>query len=401
MAKSEKSDKKKQSLYRWIRWGILFLLLVFVTTMGQLHQFYKAAKVQGVDAFCPFGAIESFFSLVTYGVIIKRLALTNFILIIAVLVVAILFRRAFCGQICSLGAIQEFFAKIGQAVFKKRFVMPKVIDKPARYLKYIVLLVIVIWQSVVVYKLIKAGTPNEIELVIRPYDPWATYMHLLSDELFSEFLIGFLVLIFTVIIGSFFYDRFFCKYLCPMGAFLGLINRIGIFKVTRNSETCIMCKACNRACPVNIEVMSLNKVNSSECINCNECVNVCPVKDTLYVEGVKKIKISPLVVTLATLFIFALVLGFTTVTGQFQWLQPTLTAQVEHYGSFDPALIKGSNTFKDVSLASGVPKEVIIERFKITEEEFNLAIKDVKSKYGFETEDVRAFIKEHIEKNKK
>lgn len=401
MSNVEKSDRKKQNLYRWVRWLLLLSVFILSTTLAQLHQYYKVAKVQGVDAFCPFGALESIFSFLGYGFILKRLALTNFIIILAVLVLVILFRRAFCGQICTLGAIQEFFGNIGKKIFKNRFKVPTKLDKPLRYLKYIIFVIIIIWQSIVTYKFIQVSVPNEIQLVIRPYDPWATFNHLLSAELFTDFLIGFLVLIFTVMIGSFLFERFFCKYLCPMGAFLGLINKIGLFKVTRNTKTCILCKACNKACPVNIDVMSVEKVNSSECINCNECVNACPVKDTLYIEGPKKKRISPFTLTLVTALIFIVIIGLTTATGQFQWTQPTLKSQVMTTGGFDPALIKGSSTFKEISEASGVPKEVILEKFKISEEDFNLAIKDVKDKYGFETEDVRIFIKEYLEKNKK
>ncbi|MBN2544407.1 MAG: 4Fe-4S binding protein [Spirochaetes bacterium] len=395
----EKSNKKIQNLFRAIRWLFLFLILVFVTSIGLMHQYLQKPKLLSTDAFCPFGGIESFFSSVVYGVMLKRIMLSSFILLIAVLIAAVIFRRAFCGQICVLGTIQEFFAKIGQFIFKKRLNMPKMVDKPLRYLKYLVLLVIVVWQITAVYQAVKAGNTNEIPLVIRPYDPWAAYMHLASADLFAEFTIGFIVLI-VVLIGSVLYDRFFCKYLCPMGATLGLINRIGLFKVTRNDKTCIHCKACNKVCPVNIDVMSVEIVNSSECINCNECVNKCPVPDTLYVEGPKKIKASPLAVTLITLLIFGLVLGITTVSGQFQWFQQSLEKEVEKLGTFDASLIKGSQTFKEVSDVSKVPKEAIIEKFKITEEEFNSPIKEIKDKYDFETEEVREFIKEYLESKK-
>jgi len=389
----EKSDKKAQNLFRVIRWLVLFLLFVFVTSVGLMHQYLKTPKLLSTDAFCPFGGIESFFSTVAYGIMLKRIMLSSFILLIAILVAAVIFRRAFCGQICTLGAIQEFFAKIGQRIFKKRLSVPGAVDKPFRYLKYLVLLVIIVWQSTVIYQAVKAGAAGEIPLVIRPYDPWVAYMHLASIDLFAEFTIGFIILIITLI-GSLLYDRFFCKYLCPMGATLGLVNRIGLFKVTRNEETCTHCKACNKACPVNIDVMAVDVVNSSECINCNECVNKCPVRNTLYVEGPKKIKASPLAVTLITLLIFALVLGITTVSGQFQWFQQSLQKEVERMGTFDASLIKGSQTFKEVSDISKVPKEAIFEKFKITEEEFNSPIKDIKGKYGFGTEQVREFIKE-------
>ena len=121
-------------------------------------------------------------------------------------------------------------------------------------------------------------------LVLRPYDPWVAWMHLTSQELLAEFAIGLAVLGVSIA-GSVVYDRFFCKYLCPMGAFLGAISRVSIFKVRRNADTCTDCKACDKVCPVNVSVSDVAVVNDAECINCNECVNVCPVKETLVVSA--------------------------------------------------------------------------------------------------------------------
>ena len=94
-----------------------------------------------------------------------------------------------------------------------------------------------------------------------------------------------------------------------MGAFLGFINRIGIFKVKRNDNTCIHCNACDRACPVDIEVEKVDQVQSSECINCNLCVDACPVPDTLFVEGPKKIRIKPKKIMLVTILLFVAVIS--------------------------------------------------------------------------------------------
>ncbi len=395
-----KSNNAKQNLFKRIRFLLLILLLIYATSLGLLHQYGGKPTVANVDALCPFGAIESFFSLVAVQVMLKRIATSSFILLIAVLISAIFFRRTFCGHICALGSLQEIFGRTGKKLFKKRFNVPSVIDKPLRYLKYIVLFGILIWQLLVLYQAFKSGSTKEMELVIRPYDPWVAYQHILSSDLFNEFFVGFIILIITII-GSFVYDRIFCKYLCPMGGFLGLINRIGLFRVARNKETCIDCKACDKACPVNIKVQSLEKVNSSECINCNECVNSCPVTDTLYVEGPKKLRVSPIAVTLVTLFIFVGVIGITTAGGQFEWFQKTLIEETKKAGGeFDPALIKGRMTFEEIAVASGIPKEVFIKKYSITEDEFKGSIKDSVEKYGFETEDVREFIKEYMEKNK-
>ena len=285
-----KSDKKQQKLYKGIRLAILIAILVFTTTLGILHQVLRTAKPAGVDAFCPFGGLESLITLVVTGTMVQRIALSSFVLLIAVVISALVFRRTFCGNICTLGTLQELMGRLGKKIFKKHFTMPAPVDKIARYLKYLLLVVIMVFSFI-------AGS-----LIIRPYDPWAAYQHLFAVDLFAEFLIGFIMLI-VILLASLLYDRFFCKYLCPMGAATGLLGKIGWFRVKRNTETCIDCGACDKVCPVNIKVSAVKQVTTAECINCNECVNSCPVRDTLEVKGGKKGMATPLVVVLVTLLL--------------------------------------------------------------------------------------------------
>ena len=117
---------------------------------------------------------------------------------------------------------------------------------------------------------------------MRPYDPWVAWAHLTSAELLTEFGIGLTVLIVSLV-GSLVYERFFCKYLCPTGALLGLLAKVSFFRIKRDAGTCIDCGLCDRACPMNVEVATAAVVTSSECISCNECVNVCPVAGALEV----------------------------------------------------------------------------------------------------------------------
>ena len=127
-----------------IRLAVLAVGLVTVTALGTAHRF--GYPVVGVDALCPFGGIETFWSMVVSMQLIQKIAVSSVILMAIVLVTAVVFRRSFCGYICPLGALQEFFGKIGHFFFKgKRPVMPAVLDKPARYLKYVVLVVFVAW----------------------------------------------------------------------------------------------------------------------------------------------------------------------------------------------------------------------------------------------------------------
>ena len=379
--------KKKQKVSTVVRYIVLTSVLVLSTALGIMHQVGTKWLPAGVDAFCPFGGVESAWALVANGAMIQRIAWSSFILFFATLIILVVFRRAFCGQFCALGFLQEIFSNIGKKIFKKQFQVPAVVDKFARYLKYVILIFITALSF-------KTG-----ELIIREYDPWAAYHHLISEDLFAEFTIGFIILIVSML-GSVFYNRFFCKYLCPMGAFLGAINKIGLFKVSRNKSSCINCKACSKACPVNIQVDSLEKVQSSECIMCGKCVNSCPVKDTLDFQGPKSKKASPVTVTLATVLIMAVVVGATTVSGAFKWNIQQLSEAVDEHGGFNPDEIKGRNTFKEVSELSGIPKNEFLEKFKISEEQFNAPIKDSAHAEGstFDTDAVRDFV---IEKMKK
>lgn len=380
------SERKEQKRNRKIRIALLIAVLVATTAIGLMHQFLKEGAPVGVDALCPFGALESAFTLVYSGVMLQKIAVSSFILFLAVMLVAIVFRRSFCGYICPLGTLQELFANLGRRFMKNPPVIPAAIDRPARYLKYVVLVLVVVLSAA-------AG-----ELIIRPYDPWVTYNHLTSGELFEDFSIGFIILLLTLV-GSVFYNRVFCKYLCPMGAFLALFFKLGWFGIRRNPDTCVGCGACSKVCPVDIDVTQSNRVNNVECISCNECVNVCPVEDTLFIAGPKMNRVQAKKVLGAVVVIFALVIGVTSFTGDFAWENPTLQAQVEAVGGFDSELIKGRMPMQEVIDTSGIPAQAFVDEFKLDEKDIKVPMKDITEKYDFEVEDVRVFVDEYL-KNK-
>ena len=75
--------------------------------------------------------------------------------------------------------------------------------------------------------------------------------------------------------------NFWCRFVCPYGALLGMVSWLSPFKVTRESSSCIDCELCTKACPSNILVHKAGRVWSDECTSCMRCVEVCPVKETL------------------------------------------------------------------------------------------------------------------------
>ena len=384
---SSKRDRKRS---RTIRLAVLATVLVGITAVGLAHQ--RGIAVVGVDALCPFGGIETLWSLIAKGTFIQRVAASSVVLFAAILATALLFRRSFCGTICPLGAVQEFSGKIGAKLLPHgHLTMPAALDRPARWLKYVVLVGFTVW------------TWQAATLVMRPYDPWVAWMHLSSSELLAEFSIGAALLAVSVI-GSIVYDRFFCKYLCPTGAFLGAISRLSVFKVRRNADTCTDCKACDKVCPTNVSVSTVDVVNDAECINCNECVNVCPAAGTLSVSsgGASPRVITPLVMLALTAALLVGAVGLATATGTFAWTPKTLEQSTEAATSAGGTLnvedIRGSMTFAEISKASGIPEATFKERFGVTEAEMSKPIKDLASEKGFDVHtDVREFVKQKLE----
>jgi uncharacterized protein with FMN-binding domain/NAD-dependent dihydropyrimidine dehydrogenase PreA subunit len=92
------------------------------------------------------------------------------------------------------------------------------------------------------------------------------------------FTIGGLLLL-LIIIGSLLIERFFCRYLCPLGAMFAIVSKLRFFHITKNREKCGSCRMCTKSCSMGIPLYKYDKVTSGECINCFACVENCPRKN--------------------------------------------------------------------------------------------------------------------------
>lgn len=344
---------KWNKVAKWSRFLVLCGLLVWVTYESYLHQVLGGGKAPSIHALCPFGALESLYSLLFIGGFIKKIYSGTVVLLALTIVIAILFRRSFCGLLCPFGALQEIFARVGQKIFKKRFVMPQKIDRPLRYLKYVILLLTVgmAWFL---------GT-----LWMAPYDPYSAYSHITvaADAIKEDpaAIVGFVLLAVTVI-ASLIYDRFFCKYLCPVGAFYGIIGKISPTKVERNDNLCIHCKACNKACPANIDVEKAVKVTNAECINCNQCVLACPKKGALEIKAAKK-TIHPFAIVVIVVSLFFGTILIAQVTGNYE-IMPSALKKGQ---TISISEVKGYYSIEETALATGLPLKEVYEKLGIPE----------------------------------
>ena len=203
------------------------------------------------------------------------------------------------------------------------------------------------WDSIVIlYFTWRIG-----ELVYAPYDPWAAYAHIAAgwSELYGEFLIGLLFLI-AALVGSLWLPNNFCRYFCPMGAFLGILSKLSPTRIARNEKTCINCKKCDRICPAQIDISTKPVVSSLECLACGDCVAKCPVDKTLEFHAARKFRLPWLSYGVLTVLLF---FGPVWIAEQLGYWKTGYVSAAEaltdQSGKNNPANIRGSMTLEMVS----------------------------------------------------
>jgi NosR/NirI family nitrous oxide reductase transcriptional regulator len=180
-----------------------------------------------------------------------------------VIVLDVLFGRFFCGWFCAFGAFNDFLFAVSKKLFpQKRFRVNQKLDSYLKYLKYVALAAIVVFGWT--FNLIATDT----------FDPWIAFARL-GNIFGNGFSMGLLVLG-LIGVGAMLIERFFCRYLCPLGALLAILSKIKLTSIHKPGAQCNNnCKLCSVSCPMNINLASIDTVNSGECISCLKCISVC------------------------------------------------------------------------------------------------------------------------------
>ena len=215
-----------------------------------------------------FGEIKGLYISVINGSFSILSSLQGITELLILTVMTMLFGRFFCGWACAFGTYNDFLHIIAKNIFHIKFKLNPKADSVLKYMKYVILafLVLIIWTS---------GST-----VLSGASPWDAFASLTDFKtLFSSFAVGFVLLV-LITIGALFVERFFCRYLCPLGAIFSIASVLSIFKIKMSKKDCGSCNACSSVCSMGIDLKKKDMVRGGECISCMKCAEVCPRKNT-------------------------------------------------------------------------------------------------------------------------
>ena len=224
----------------------------------------------GVEGYLPIAGLMNLkYFILTHRV--PALHPAGMFLLIAFLAISFLFRKAFCSWLCPVGTISEYLWRAGQKLFHRNFHLPRWLDLGLRGLKYL-LLGFFAWA---------VSSMAADELAAFMASPYGVIADVKMLNFFRHMGETGAIVVGVLVVASLFIQNFWCRYLCPYGALLGITSLVSPARIRRNIETCIDCAKCAKACPSALPVDKLVTIRSAECTGCLECVAVCPAKDTL------------------------------------------------------------------------------------------------------------------------
>ena len=291
----------------------------------------------GVESFLPISALMGTKYFFGTGKI-SSIHPAGFVIFGTLLLTALFFRRGFCGWICPIGTISEWQWRFGDWFLKKLpqrvaywmqnvptrvtaglsliftpivglliievitmesfkspvfrylipayilamalpFVVPKKIwpdrvnDTIARAWKYAILAFFI---QVIIIKMPVA----QLEFMYNRV-PFIRVADVKMLKFFTNMSGMALSVILSILVISFVNKNYWCRFFCPYGALLGIIGYASPMRIARDTEKCIDCGKCTKACAMHILVEKKKHVLTHECVACYDCVNACPVNGAL------------------------------------------------------------------------------------------------------------------------
>ncbi len=237
----------------------------FVAFLADATPATVALRPAAVDAWLPISSFMSLVYLIRTG-IANTVHPAGLVFFTLILLLAFTLRRGFCSWVCPVGTLSEYAHLAGRSLFRRNVRMPKPLDITLRSIKYLLLSLFVV--------LICRMTAEDLRAFI--HSPYNRICDVKMYAMFAHPSVTTLCVVAALGVLSLLFKNFFCRYLCPYGALLGLASIPGPTAVRRDPTRCNGCGSCTAACPNRIEVHSSTTVRSPECTACYGCVTACP-----------------------------------------------------------------------------------------------------------------------------
>ena len=298
-----------------IQWGFFLWCLLAGVRFGLFVSGFAAGGVPAVsrppsvEGFLPIGALISLRHWVSTGTV-HTFHPAALVLLVTFLIMSLIGKKSFCSFICPVGTISERLWRGGKRAFGKNWRIWPSLDTPFRAGKYLLLYFFV---SITFLKMPARALGGFLD---SSYWAIADVKMLFFFTRMSFLVMGVLA---ALILLSVFYKNFWCRYLCPYGALVGVLSLASPWKIRRSEEHCIECGACARGCPFHLPVDRKEVVRSVECTGCLTCVSNCPADGALAMTlPLLRRPLPPWVYPVFVLAIFSMGVGWGMASGHWQ-----------------------------------------------------------------------------------
>ncbi len=254
------------ALNGWL--GVQFYLWVRSFEPGGTAQ--QVARPAGIEGWLPIAGLMN----AKYFLLTGRVPAVHpaaMFLFAAFLMMSLFVKKSFCSWLCPVGTASEYLWRLGRRVFGRNVRLPRWADIPLRGVKYLLL----------GFFLFVIGAMSADALQEFMNTPYGLVADVKMLNFFRDIGATAAVVIGVLVLGSVLVQNFWCRYLCPYGALMGLVSLLSPVKIRRDQDACIDCGKCARACSAGLAVDQLVQIRSAECTACMACVAACPAQDAL------------------------------------------------------------------------------------------------------------------------
>ncbi|MGA2169722.1 MAG: 4Fe-4S binding protein [Terracidiphilus sp.] len=221
--------------------GVQFVLWVrSFKSQGSSHYFERPA---GVDGWLPIAGLMNLrYSLVTHH--IPAIHPSAMILVCVFILCSLLVKKSFCSWLCPVGTVSEYLWKLGRKLFRRSFTVPLWLHLSLRSVKHLLL----------AFFLFVVFTMTAQELGSFLASPFG----IVADVKMLNFFLNIgtlgIVVLAALTVFSVLIQNFWCRFLCPYGALVGIVSTFSPVKIRRDAQACIDCGKCNKPCPLHLPV---------------------------------------------------------------------------------------------------------------------------------------------------